>query len=280
MTEKLPRHMDDAARAIFALRNGLKPDEMDFTYSGPNIATLTTGASTEFSIPTYSDSYFVVKKFLMTGSESAVNFPLTVKITNNATGRTLMNAPINALSIFGGVQALNIIKDPVVLPPSSSLSFVFTNTGGDTLENLQVSLWGYRAFDLTRWPVEYKAGSRLEWFQLALGPLGLVGGTGQRQYVGRVDADADFLVRKIVGGSINPGDNFIGNLQISDSDSTDAWEEKSIGSNVLIGSANSPSWLVKPRLLPRNSIVNLFTNAIVTNPAQVVLEGAKVYRGY
>jgi hypothetical protein len=269
----------DDASTIIAQGTGGKTWEF-FQYSSP-LTTVGGGLSVPVAIPTFPDSYMVIKKLFASGTVSPLAIAgnaFTVLIYNSATGRTLQNIPINAFNCFGGVDANGLLlpanlKDPIILPPSSNIQIQLTDLSGAP-NSIQLGFSGYRWFNLAKPPVVSRSGRRLEWFQQAVNVV--LPSNGQTTQQIRIDADADFLVRKIMTTRTYS----VGyNVQISDSSSKDTWTDLPQNSQIMAGNAPFPYWLPKPKLLAANSSIGLnFTDLGGGGTFQFVLEGAKVYR--
>jgi hypothetical protein len=269
---------DDAAAIIANGPTAGKQWEY-FQYSTPPV-TVGAGLSVPVAVPTYPDSYMVIKKLMATGTVSpqavAAN-AFSVLIYNSSTGRTLQNIPVNAFNLFGGLDAAGnmlpaILKDPIILPPSSNIQIQLLDLSGSA-NRIQLTFEGYRWFNLAKPPVISRSGRRLEWFQNALNVT--IGGNAGANQTLRIDADADFLVRKIMA---TQAVNFA--VQISDSASKDQWSDQLVDMGNIAGKATFPNWLPKPKLLTANSSVSFqFQDLSGTGGTfQMVLEGAKVYR--
>jgi hypothetical protein len=269
----------DDASALIA-NDAASGKQWEFFQFSTAPVTVGAGLSVPVAIPTYPDSYMVVKKLTATGTVSPLALAgnsFTALIYNSATGRTLQNIPVNAFNLFGGLDAAGnslpaVLKDPIILPPSSNIQIQLTDLSGSS-NRIQLTFSGYRWFNLAKPPVVSRSGKRLEWFQNGLNvTLAANGGANQTL---RIDSDADFLVRKIMA---TQAVNFSG--QISDSSSKDTWSDQLVDMGNLVGKAAFPFWLPKPKLLAANSSVSFqFQDLSGTGGTfQLVLEGAKVYR--
>jgi hypothetical protein len=247
-----------------------KSKKQYFHYSTP-ITTLSASQATQISIPIFSDSYFVIKKLTAVSTGT-----FTTQILNGSTGRVLMNAPINNANLFGTVQLPNRLADPLVLPPSSNIVLSLTDTSASS-NTIQITLNGYRDFNLQNPPIPTRGGALLSWYQNALN-FSFAGNDTLNQIL-RIDADAAFLVRKIVGNGAT-GSPISYAVRISDSGGSEYWFDNEQADVNTVGTAQYPNLLARPRLVPANSSVNFELRDLTgsTNNVQIILEGAKVYR--
>lgn len=263
---------DDAESLINESKNKLARKWDFFHYSNPAI-TVGAGLAVQINIPALADSYMVVKKLLARSTGA-----FTVIFLNTATGRVLQSAAVANVNVFGGPILAGmenlpaILRDPIILAPSSNLQAIVTDTSGAP-NRIQLSFSGWKHYDLAHPPVNGKAGSRLEWFQHVVNATLVAAGRADTQV--RIDADADFLVRKIIRTT---ADTF--NMLISDSSSRDAWFDNYQEDSSVAGNAAFPFWLPKPKLVRANSSISVSLQNVggVGGAIQLVLEGAKVYR--
>lgn len=240
-----------------------------FHYSIP-ISAFAANQERQFTVPIYSDSYFVIKKLV---ADSTGDFQAL--LTNGATGRYFSNKiRVNKNNIFGTIQLPNRLADPIVMPPSSQMVLDLLDTSAAP-NDIQVSMIGYRYFDSKNPPTPLKAGAVLSWFQYVVEFLFATSDTQQGTI--RIDADSDFLVRKIVGTN-TPGRPYT--VTVSDSGSQNIWTDQEQHFNNIVGTAQYPNMLSRPRLVKRNNTINVEVRNITAgaNTVQLVFEGAKVYR--
>ncbi len=238
-----------------------------FHFSTP-LTTLLTGQTANVNIPIYSDSYFVLKKLTSTQSGTFL-----ANLINGATGRVFSSAPVGNANIFGTIQFPNRLADPVIMPPSSNIQLQITDTSGLLTNVVQVSLIGYRCFDLKNPPVSMLGGAVLVWYQYVINiPLA---GNDTLTGIVRVDADSDFLVRKIVSTQAGAY-----TIKVSDSGAQDYWTDNEQTNGNIAGTAQLPNFLARPRLVARNNTINVEIRDLsgAPNSVQIVFEGAKVYR--
>lgn len=237
-----------------------------FHYSTP-ITAIGAGLTQNFSIPIYPDSYFVIKK--LTSTQTA---PFGVRLVNGATGRFFSNDRINNANVMGTIQLPNRLSDPVVVPPSSNLQVEITDLSGAP-NTVQAALIGFRVFNLQNPPTPTKDGALLSWFQYAV-PVALAGSDIQVATL-RIEADSDFLVRKLV--STQDGAY---TLKVSDSGSKDYWFDNEQTNGNVAGTAQYPNFLARPRLVVKNSTISVEVRDLSAgaNNVQLVFEGAKIYR--
>lgn len=257
---------DAATAAIQDAIQGRRSNVKEFIYSTPR-TTFTALQAQVLTIPTYSDSFFVVTKLvaLSTGT-------FTGRFYNGSTGRVLQDVAVNNVNLFGTIQLPNVLRDPIVLPPSSNFQLQITDTSNSG-NVVQCSLVGYRWYDMSKYPLLGKAGARLDWYQYSASVVLAANGSGSA--ITRIDADADFLVRKVVGNRTGAY-----TLQISDSAAADTWEDQLVSDANAVGTAQYPYLLSKPRLVGRNSTLSVNFNDVSGsgNTVQLIYEGAKIYR--
>lgn len=258
---------DAATAAIKDAADGRRSNVKEFMYSTPRTA-FTSGQQQNLSIPTYSDSFFVVTKLVAVSTGT-----FKARFFNGSTGRLLNDIYVNNVNLFGTIQLPNILRDPIVIPPSSNFVLDITDLSGGA-NTIQCSLVGYRWYDLSKYPLLGKAGARLDWYTYSATFTSLAA-NGQTNVITRIDADADFLVRKVVGNRTGAY-----TLQISDSAAADTWEDQLVSDANAVGTAQYPYLLSKPRLIGRNSTISTAVTDISgsTNTIQLIFEGAKIYR--
>jgi len=251
-----------------------------FHYSTPR-SVIGAGLTQPITIDTFADSYFVVKKLLAVATVNplvAAANSFSALFYNGATGRTLMNLPINARNLFGAGNPLGIgeilpanLKDAIILPPSSTLQIAVTDLSGAP-NTVQLVFGGYRWYDLSKPPVVKRGNARLEWYSQSVNTV--LAANAQSNVQIRIDSDADFLVRKIMAVTTNPY-----TVQISDSSTQESWSDVPQVMSNLAGNAAFPYWLPKPKLIRANSTISFqFADLGAGTTIQFVLEGAKVYR--
>jgi hypothetical protein len=248
------------------LKSSRRPNFAYWHYSTPRTA-FTALQARDLTINVLPDSYMVVKKLVAVSTGS-----FTVQMYDGSTGRLLQAFPVNNVNVFGTIQLPNLLIDPFVLPPSASLVLKVVDTSGGA-NTIQISLVGYRHYDLSRPPVFGNLGRPLKWFQYVINST--LGANGSATPSFKVDADADFLVRKVVANSTG-----IFMAQISDASSGDQWFDLQQSNANLFGTAQYPNILAKPRLVKANSSINFELTDLtgLSNVTQLVVEGAKVYR--
>ena len=272
----------DDATALIA--QGAKTKQFEFFHYSTPIVNIGALGVVPVSIPTFPDSYMVVKK-LMAWTRNVVppgaNF--NAFLYNGSTGRTLSNVPINCYNMFGFGHSLgaglvdygellpNNLKDPIILPPSSNFIATLTDTSGAP-NVLQLVLAGYKWYDMAKPPIISRGGARLSWFQQGLDVT--LPAAGQMNSQIRIDNDADFLIRKIVGVAATTF-----SMQISDSSSKESWSDQPQHNWNTVGNASFPYWLPKPKLIKANSTISIaFQDLGAGGALQLVFEGAKIYR--
>lgn len=270
--------MDAAGVLIKAAREGTRDPFQYFHYDFPAFSMTALGTSQQ-TIQTFSDSYFVVKGMAAVAyaSNAVATRTFTVSMLNGATGQTLNDFALNNANVFGSFGAgayPNRLVDPIILPPSSNLIFTLVDTANNGTYSLQISLLGFRVFDLGNPPVNVRDGARLQWFCYSASQT-LAANGGPTPITTRIAADADFLVRKIVATSTG-----LYQAQISDAANGDTWTKTIEPGQLFAGTAQYPNLLAKPRLIRRNSALLTYMQDLsnAQNAIQIVYEGAKIYR--
>jgi hypothetical protein len=244
----------------------------EFRYPVADTIGAGIGAVLSKSLTTHSDSYFVVTKLIA----SAAGTFLT-QIQDTGSGVILMDAPIAQANLWGIAQRPNYLKDPLIIPPSSTVLLNLTN-GIAGANAFQLVLEGYKHYDLKnppqplgKAPVRPFSGTE-KWFMYSanISLLGLAAGTVQT----RIQNDANFVIRKYLASST-------GNFQVRLSDTGDQaeWMDGYVQRDNLFGTAQYPAVLTKPRTLRRNSTVQVEVADLsgAPNVIQIVFEGVKVY---
>jgi len=230
------------------------------------------GTAAQKSLNTHSDSYMVVTKLI---AASAGTFKTQIQDTGS--GIILMDGSIDRDSLYGVAQRPNYMKDPLILPPSSTTIFNLINgiAGANAFE---IVMEGYKHYDLKNPPTPYgKPPIRpftgtIKWFQYSanLSLLALATGTVQT----RIQNDANFVIRKYLATSTG---NF--KARMSDTGSQKDWMDGPVQKDNIFGTAQYPAVLSKPRTLRRNSTIQYEITDLsgAANVIQIVFEGAKVY---
>lgn len=238
-----------------------------FNYSVSRTA-FTANQNQQLTIPFFPDSYFVIKKLIASSTST-----FTTRIYNSSTGRVLSDTRVGNANLFGTVQLPNRLIDPIIVPPSSKLLLDMTDTSGSG-NTIQPVLHGYRYFDMAKPPRFWGPGLALQWYMISAEIT--LSGNGQGIVQTQVDADADFLVRKLVGTQTG---NYT--IKISDSSSKDSWFDREQQNANAVGTAQYPAVLAKPKLVKANSAITteFLDLSGSSNTIQVIFEGAKIYRG-
>lgn len=250
------------------LTNGSRrPNFAYWHYSTPRTA-FTALQSQDLTVNMLPDSYMVIKKLVAVSSGS-----FTIQMYDGSTGRLLQAFPVNNVNVLGTIQLPNLLLDPIVLPPSSALVLKIVDTS-NAANTIQVSLVGYRHYDLARPPVFGKLGRPMKWFQYVINSV--VAASGLTTPSVKVDSDSDFLIRKVVATSTSASLT----AMLSDASSGDQWFDLNQTQGNIFGTAQYPNILAKPKLIKANSTINaqLQDLSAAQNTVQLVFEGAKVYR--
>lgn len=263
----------DAAEAVIRA-GGARASQKDyFQYSIPRTTLVggSPGASQTLTVPVRADSYMVVTKMFASYTSSS----FTVQMRNDADGRYFHSpaALINAANIFGSVFLPNRLIDPIIVPPNATLSFVLADTSGSD-NVVQITLCGYRHYDFQNPPNRSKVGKRTDWFQLVTDRV-LSASEGPVQILTKVDADADFLIRKLVATSTGEFQ-----ARLADAAMSDYWSDNPQRMDNLFGSAQYPMILPTPKIIKATGslLLELTDLSVASNTLQIVAEGIKVYR--
>jgi hypothetical protein len=254
--------MDDILQPGNEGRNVVK----GWTYSTPRLV-VANGASTTYTINLLPDSFMVVKQLVAVSTGT-----FTVQFYDSSTGLLLNSLVVNNANIFGTIQLPNILLNPMVLPPSGSLTIAIANTSG-AQNTIQLGFIGYRSPEALGRPVFRIAGRPTQWFQYVVNSV--VAASGTTTPFIKVDADSDFIVRKLV--STQTG---IYTVMITDASSADQWFDNAQSNANAIGTAQYPNILAKPKLIRANSSINIQLTDLTAaqNTIQLVFEGVKVYK--
>jgi hypothetical protein len=109
--------------------------------SGANIAA---GGVVVATVRISQEADFVSEKWVFTVAPLGAVFQ--VRITDNSTGRTLSNIPVDINNVAGTAQRPRILK-PRMFRRNADVSFEFTNTSGAIITGLQFCMSGYKIFD-------------------------------------------------------------------------------------------------------------------------------------
>jgi hypothetical protein len=260
--ESAPANVGSGAKNVIEFR---------YTVSGSIPGGVGTGRLA-VNIPVHPDSYFVVTKLI---ASSAGNF--TTQIVETGSGSILSDFPIAQSSLWGIAQRPNYLLDPLIIAPSANILFNLIN-GIAGANAVQLVIEGYKNYDLSAPPVAYGknpvrpfAGT-IKFFQYTANQslAGNASGTVQT----RIQADSNFVIRKMLALSTG---NF--QIRLSDTASGSLWQTDFIQRDNILGNAQYPAKLSKPRLVKRNSAIQVELTDLsgAPNDIQVVFEGAKIY---
>lgn len=262
----------DAADAIIGAGGARASLKDYFQYSIPRtvLSGGAPGTSQTLTVPIRADSYMVVTKMFAYSTGA-----FTVQMRNDADGR-YYHSPASLVqngNIFGTLELPNKLLDPIVVPPNATLSFVLSDISGAD-NTVQIVLCGYRHYDFQNPPIPKKGGRQTSWFQLIFDRT-LAAGEGPSQYLAKVDADADFLIRKLVA-------TYTGEFtaKIADAGTSDYWSDQPQRNYNLFGTVQYPLVLPKPKLIKATGslMYELTDLSGASNTVQLVAEGIKVYR--
>ncbi len=277
--------LDAVSTLIQAASGGGQRSPFEYYQYDSGAVAMTALGSASVVISTLPDSMFVGCYLMAVAFTTAiVERKFTTQMYNGATGRFYNDAPVHSDLLWGkyaGGSALvteaaqpNRLIDPIILPPSSNLVLNLVDLSNAGSYSLFLALGGYRWYDLQNPPKLMKANSALQWFTYSVTQT-VSGNAGPQPVLTRIDADADFLVRKI-----NAFSTGLFQAQISDASSQDPWTKNFEPAPLFAGNAMWPNVLAKPRIIRRNSSVltQLTDLSGSSNVIRVVYEGAKVYR--
>jgi hypothetical protein len=241
-------------------------ERYDFLYS--NSTTLAAGASGQLEIKTQQDSIFIVQTMMAVRTGR-----FTARFLDDGSGNNWNNQPILDLDIFGSAQRPNIMIDPIVVWPTSSILISLANLTAAP-NSIEIALGGYKIFR----EMERPARRSDLWFQY--GGTVTLGANQRDTFTIKLQADSHFLVKKIVGFGRNAAlaaANF--SARISDTSLGKAWSDRFIQRDNQIGSAEFPRVLPFPKLLRPNTTVQVEALDLsgAANTVEVVLEGVKQY---
>ena len=277
----------DAVSQLLAasVSGGASKSPFNYYQYDSGAVAMTSGGSASVTIQTLPDSIFVCCYLMAIAySTSVLAKQFTTQMYNGATGRQFNDAPVHSDLLWGSYASgltvrstsaqPNRLIDPLILPPSSNLVLSLVDLTAGGAYTLFLALGGYRWFDLQNPPKLMKQNAALQWFTYSATQT-LAGNAGPQPVLTRVDADADFIVRKV-----NAFSTGLFQAQISDGSSQEPWTQNFEPAQVFAGNAMWPNILAKPRIIKRNS--TLFTQLSdlsgSTNTIRVVYEGCKVYR--
>jgi hypothetical protein len=115
---------------------------MNYEYIYTISATLNPLERRDISVTTDNDSHFIVEKLI-------AYYDQPFKALGRDTAMTLnwSNVPIHSANMFGTAQYPNRIGTPIVLPPSTTVTFDTINLDVGPLPNyIQIALAGYRYY--------------------------------------------------------------------------------------------------------------------------------------
>jgi hypothetical protein len=261
----------DPANAIIRAGGSRASNKDYFQYSIPRttLAAGAPGVSQTLQIPMLPDSYHVVTHLFAVSSGV-----FTAQLRNDSDGKYYHTptALVRNVNLFGTLQLPNKLKDPIVLAPNATLSVTLADIANSGNNIVQIVLCGYRHFDFANPPIPKKGGRRSDWFGLVIDKV-LSGYEGPSQILVKIDADADFLVRKLVAVSTA---EFL--AKIVDSGSANAWSDQPQRNANLFGTAQYPLVLPKPKLVKAGNFLTFELTEMSgsSNTVQIFVEGAKI----
>jgi len=263
---------EDPAVAVIRAGGARASTKDYFQYSIPrtSLAAGAPGTAQTIQVPIRTDSYFVVTH--MFAYSSGI---FTAQIRNDADGRYFHspNSKLNNVNIFGTLLLPNRLKDPIILPPNGTVSLTLADMANNGTNVVQVVLCGYRHYDFANPPIPTKNGRRTGWFALVTDYV-LAANEGPTQLFAKIDAEADFLIRKLVATSTG---EFA--ARIADAATGDWWSDQPQRNNNLFGTAQYPLILPKPKLIKAKGSLQIEVTDLSTsqNTLQIIAEGIKVY---
>ena len=136
--QNLPNWIQDRAKEVF--------------FYGADMLPLGAGAEATADITISADSDFLIvtASLVLTDAANVVfaaNRPLTVLITDSASGRALMNAPMHVDNIFGTAQLPAYWPLPALFNRAGSISTTIVNLDAANAWNVRFVYEGFKIFN-------------------------------------------------------------------------------------------------------------------------------------
>lgn len=241
----------------------------DFLYSNEVQLAAVVGTPGQMEIKTQQDSIFVVQTMA-----AYSDGPFTARFLDDGTGTNWQNQPIYNVNTFGVAQRPNILIQPIMVFPTSTILVDLVNLTA-VVNNIEIVLGGYKIFQAEERPTGKKHDL---WFQYATRKLVQAGNADSMTI--KLQADSWFEVQKVVAvgytAAYAPA-NF--SARISDSGLGKSWSDRFIRRDNQFGTAEYPRVVPFPKLIRPNSVVQVELRDLsgVPNTIEVVLEGVKKY---
>lgn len=227
-------------------------------------ATLTGNQLTTKQLQVQSDSDFVVQS--ITGNRTGL---YSAQVLDTGSGSMWQDKLIQDDNFVGTAQLPNVLLHPQYVRRNSILNVLLLDRSGSG-NTVQLIMHGYKEYGQLPSMV-YKE----KWFQYSTDRQSL-SANQQQQYSVRIQSDSDFLCQKIVASSTSTF-----TVQITDTATNKLWFSSAANSANLVGTAQRPFYMLKPRLIPANAnlIVQLTDTSGSSNTVELVLEGYKQSKG-
>lgn len=228
----------------------------NFSYVTPP-TTLAAGERRDISLVTDNDSFFVVEKMV-----AVYDYSFKTLIRDTAKNLGWSNIPIRSENLFGTAQFPTKMMTPIILSPSTTVTFDLQSLELVNPNGIQIALEGYRVYE----PV--KEGNKRFYIyaaDFALPANNILDNTVQISNLG------DFTVEKLVryadgqaqariSASGLAGRNLVSGLIRLDN---------------LFGNALNPNYVKHPYTLEKNSILQIYAQNLeaAVNNVQLCFEG-------
>lgn len=136
----------------FNLPEWIKERAKEFFVYGSNFLPLAAGAQGTADIAVQADSDFLIvaTSLVLTDAANVVfaaNRPLTVTITDAASGRALMNAPMHVDNVFGTMQLPGYLPLPGLFKRGGTISTTMVNLDAANAFNVRFAYLGFKIFN-------------------------------------------------------------------------------------------------------------------------------------
>ena len=236
---------------------------MDYQFNLPISAQFAVGERREISKTIANDSYFIVEKLVAYYDGAFKCLPRDTAVSNNWS-----NIMVRAENLFGTAQFPNRLRTPLVLPPSSTVTFdiqnLYVDPANPTAANyIQISLEGYRCYSVAP---KYNKRFYVNAVDFALPASNMLDTTLT------ISALGDFEVQKMVRFADGQAEVKMSASSLSGRQLSDGL----VRIDNIFGSATNPNALKHPYTLVSNSIIQIYAlnKEASVNNVQLCFEGA------
>jgi hypothetical protein len=231
---------------------------MNYEYTYTISATLNPAERREISVATDNDSSFIIEKLI-----AYYDYPFKGLGRDTALTLNWSNVPIRSENMFGTAQFPNILATPIILPPSTTITFDVQSLELINSNYIQLAFEGYRYYG----PM---AKSNRRFYINALDFM--VPANNMLDTTLNISSLGDFMVEKMVRYADGQAETRISASSLSGRQLSSGL----VRLDNLFGNALNPNLLKHPYKLGANSIIQAYVmnREAFDNTIQLCLEGA------